>query len=464
MLNVDDTIMASSTASLAIGTAGRTIIRLSGPQAFAAVSTILCEPVRFEKNRVVDCRLRVDNELQLRARLYCFAAPHSYTGQDLCEIHLEASPAVVECVMEQLFTIVRPAGPGEFTKRAYLHGKLDLTQAEAVAEIVSCANAAQLDAAQRLLSGRFSQRIGRARRQLLDLLGRLEAGLDFAEEAIEFISKDEAIGMLAAFKEELSSLLENSIQTERLIDLDSVGLAGLPNAGKSSLLNALLGRPRSIVSPHRATTRDVLTGTLKLQLLDCVLFDCAGLLPYLEQRASAEQLSHQAAIGALNCAALVLFCVDLSKTNVSDELLVRKQITAPNLMYLATKADTLSESEFENAIDRLQRIFGADFMPVSAKTGRGLAPLKHAIETRLLSLRAGDQERQDRLTINQRHRGRLRESVKALADCAEEIKSDSTEVAAMLLRQAYEALGGLEHENIDEAILDRIFASFCIGK
>lgn len=464
ILSMEDTIAAVSTAAVPVGAAGRTIVRVSGPEAYRVIAALLSEPVQFGKNRVVECGVRLDEDLVIAGRLYCFVEPHSYTGQDLCELHLEAGAPVVEALMERLFRQARPAGPGEFTQRAYLNGKVDLTQAEAVAEIIAAANMAQLEAAQRLLQGRFSETIGAVRDRILDLLGQLEAGLDFSEEEIEFVSSGEAQEQVAGFIAPLEGLLEGSVRCERIIDLDSVGLAGVPNAGKSSLLNALLGRARSIVSAEEATTRDVLTGVLGLGRVDCVLFDCAGLMPAERQKTLIDQLSHEASLEALNGAGVVVFCVDAAREDFAADVRMREQIAATGVIYAATKTDLLTENELRQRLKKLRSAFGAEFLAISAKTGAGLDNLRDGIESGLLALRAKDAERQDRQAINQRHRQHLEEAVKALENCAEEIDNESQEVAAMFLRQAYEVLGGLERENVDEAILERIFSRFCIGK
>ena len=382
----------------------------------------------------------------------------------MAELHLDVCSAVVEAVLQQIYTMARPAAPGEFTQRAFLNGKLDLTQAEAVAEIVSSANNVQLAAAQQLLHGRFSDVIAGLRTQLVELIGKLEAGLDFSEEDIEFVSADAALAAIEHIQQALAQLLEGSIRCERMIDLDSVGLAGLPNAGKSSLLNALLKQPRSIVSKDEATTRDILTGLLRLEHMDCVLFDCAGLLDPKKQTTLIDRLSHQAALTALNKAAVVLFCVDLTRADVSADIQMRNQINAEIIVYAATKADLLSKKETPNRLANLKKQFNASFILTSAQSGEGLGQIKSRIEAELTALRPGDRDHQDRLTINQRHEQRLKEAVKVLAESADEIRSESIEIAAMLLRQAYERLGGLERENISETILDHIFSRFCIGK
>jgi len=464
MLNMDDTIAAVSSASVPVGAMARSIIRISGSDTYQILSRCVFALSPIEKNTIVPCQVHVDKELSVDGLLYAFYHPHSYTGQDMVELHLDVCSAVVEVILKNIYRYARPAAPGEFTQRAFLNGKLDLTQAEAVAEIVSSANNAQLAAAQRLLHGRFSDVIEHLQKTLVELIAQLEAGLDFSEEDIEFVSADTAIQIITSIKQRLTDLLEDSIRCERMIELDSVGLAGLPNAGKSSMLNTLLGKFRSIVSQTEATTRDVLTGVLKLQTLDCVLFDCAGLLSPEKQNTLIDRLSHQASLTALNKAAVVLFCVDLTQADVSPAIQMRNQITAETIIYVATKADLLSKVQCDSRATVLEKQFGKPFVLTSSQTGDGMQTVKNRIETALTALRAGDQDRQGRLTITLRHEQKLKEAVKVLAESVDEIRSGSVEVAAMLLRQGYELLGGLERENISETILDHIFSQFCIGK
>lgn len=464
MLNVDDSIAAVSTAAVPAGTVGRSIIRISGPEVFLVMSKLVTTSQTPRKNCIIPCLVRVDDELVVEGRLYAFFQPHSYTGEDLAELHLNVCPAVVEAVLQQLYQYVRPARPGEFTQRAYLNGKMDLTQAEAVAEIVAAANSTQLAAAEQLLKGRFSETISKLRQEMIDLLGLLEAGLDFSEEDIEFITLKEAIARIRSFEKALSDLLYGSIRCERIIDLDSVGLAGVPNAGKSSLLNALLGHDRSIVSETEATTRDVLTGVLELDQMDCILFDCAGLLDEQRQNTLINTLSHETSIAALNRAALVLFCVDAGKSDIEADVKMLRQITAETILYILTKTDTLEPERLEQRRAEAEAKFGHDFLLTSAVTGRGLRELKGRIRDELLKLRGGGREHQDRLTINQRHERKLTEAINLLAESADQIQSGAVEIAAMILRQAYEQLGGLETEDISETILDSIFSQFCIGK
>lgn len=470
MANLDDIIVAVSSPSVTAGQTARSIVRLSGAGVWDALTAVVAAQTPPQANAVLPCRARLGRQLDITGRLYCFFSPHSYTGQDMAELHLWAAPDVVALLLERLCEgrnphghPVRLAEPGEFTLRAYLNGKMDLTQAEAVAQIVTSANRGQLAAAEKLLHGRFSETISRVRTEILEVLGLIEAGLDFTEEDIEFITPEQAAKRITAQRNLLCNLLEDSVQLERMIDLDAVGLAGLPNAGKSSLLNALLQRPRSIVSPIEATTRDILTGVLDLEGVSCVVFDCAGLLPDAEKRGGIDALAHQAAIDALRRAAVVLFCMDASKPSFEQDRQILSAIQTPCRIPIATKADLADPTALQRLITHCRQIFDTPPIITSARTGQGFSELKSRIKNALITGPTGDGQA-ERLSLNQRHRQRLQEAVKALADAADEMGAGREDTAAMLLRQSYQTLGGLERENVSEKILESIFSRFCIGK
>ena len=218
MYETGDTICAVSSAAPTPGAICESIIRISGPAAFAAAAEV------FSTDRPMRCpglttgSITFDG-LVLDAVLYAFAAPRSYTGEDLAELHVIAAAPVVEAIMARLHNRARPAGPGEFTLRAYLNGRMDLSQAEAVAQVVSGSNTVQLAAAARLLSGRLAQTIADQRRRILDLLSLLEAGMDFSGEDITFVTADQAIASARRSRAALNDLLEGSIRFEATIDL-----------------------------------------------------------------------------------------------------------------------------------------------------------------------------------------------------------------------------------------------------
>ncbi|MEN6333826.1 MAG: GTPase [Phycisphaerales bacterium] len=491
MYDLRDTIVAVSSAAGGV----RSIVRVTGPDALA-VCRRLCEPSEISnlKSQISDRTvltggLRIADGLTIDAMLYPFLAPRSYTGQDLIELHVSASPCLVETLLERLLAGgCRTAGPGEFTARAYLNGKLDLAQAEAVNEVINSSNVLQLEAAERLLGGRLSQTTDRIRSSLLDLLSLIEAGLDFSGEDIEFISADQAAKRLADIQKDLEDLLAGSIRCETLMDLPAVGIAGAPNAGKSSLLNALLGWERSIVSPQAKTTRDVLTGVLtwvgcrdpfslqptaSSRSCQCVLFDCAGLISAPEN--VLDELAQRAAVEALQRCAAVLFCVDSAKTDWSEDLAIRTLIRPKNVIYVATKMDLMTDGRTES----LAAAFGAVFLPVSAQTGQGLEALVRAIEdavqgssawaeahpTKTARTRRGLAETAvSGVALTARHRQAIAEAVENIRQAIAEVKQGREEVAVMMIRAACEAISGIERQHLDEQVLDRIFSRFCVGK
>ncbi|MGE5296598.1 MAG: tRNA modification GTPase [Solirubrobacterales bacterium] len=404
MYDLNDTIVAVSSAAGGV----RSILRVTGPGALAICEKIFAPASEISNRIILSGCVRVTDDLCVGASLYPFLAPHSYTGQDLIELHVEAAPCLVEALLECLLARgCRAAGPGEFTARAYLNGKLDLAQAEAVNEVISSSNALQLEAAERLLGGRLTKMTDGIRSGLLDILSLIEAGLDFSGEDIEFISAELAARRLTDIQRALEGLLAGSVRYESLMDLPAVGIAGAPNAGKSSLLNALLGWERSIVSPQARTTRDVLTGVMTCEgrrpqavgcrapsslqppasgpSFRCVLFDCAGLIPSPDN--VLDELAQRAALTALQRCSAVLFCVDSAKADWSEDLAIRMLIQPKSVIHVATKSDLIGDDSVET-LRRLRAAFGGEFLAVSATKRTGLEVLAQAIERAVCSVPA----------------------------------------------------------------------------
>jgi len=459
---IDDTIAALSSPPPAVGRVCGSILRLSGPQTFSVLEKLLGGSSIPRRRGLFHTELSVEG-IPVPAVIYTFPCPHSYTGQDMAELHVSSAAPIVERILSRILTHTRQARPGEFTLRAYLNGKLDLTQAEAVAQIVSGSNTAQVLAAEKLLAGRLAQTIAQIRSALLDWLSRLEAGLDFAEEDIQILPAAQAAQILQSLRSQIEQLLTGALRYERMIDLPSVGIAGAVNAGKSMLLNALLGRPRSIVSDARAVTRDVLAEILPLDGIDCVLFDCAGLStqPPLD---ALDALAQQAARSALQKADLILFCIDIAKPDRTEDRGIFTLLGSKPLLALATQSDRLAPAEIPARLAQLNAEFGMEFLPVSALQGDGLDALKERIGNTLLQQRTAAPETDTALMLNQRHRQILSETSAALAEAANQVEQDRDEIAAMLVRSAWEQLGGFERENLSEAVLEQIFSRFCIGK
>ena len=532
MYDLNDTIVAVSSPT----SGERAIVRLTGPKTTNVLQQIFSTPIPKDRNGLFTGRIAVDSELKVDAKLYLFLAPHSYTGDDVAEIHIHTNPAVTEALMSKLLSKgPRMAGPGEFTARAYLNGKMDLTQAEAVNEVVVSSNKYQLAASEKLLAGRLAQTTTKLRSELMDCLSLIEAGLDFSGEDIEFISRPDAVERLTQTKNELERLLSGSVSYEEVVDLPAVGIAGAPNAGKSSLLNKLLGKERSIVSELRKTTRDVLTGELTLAHSRCVLFDCAGLTrcSILDVRCSTkkitaehaekkniknnsansvysavksdsrfsilDELAQQAAIEALRNSSVVVFCVDVAKPDWSEDSLIRELIEPQILIPVATKSDLLPEKVLAKRLVELNELFvlapksstakrfsgldtksdhskpdfGAGFLPISVETISGVELLREALDRKIVELTVaagrGTQIREQISTValTTRHKQAVTEAIENVSEAINELQSANDEVAAMMLRAAYQGLCDIEQPiawRADEQILERIFSRFCIGK
>jgi tRNA modification GTPase len=472
MYEPEDTIAAISSP----GAGQRAIVRISGPETINICERIFSSRITKDRSGISSGRIAVDPELQVDATLYLFLAPHSYTGDDIAEIHIHTSAAVTEALMGNLLSAggrIRMAGPGEFTARAYLNGKMDLTQAEAVNEIVVSSNKFQLAASEKLLAGRLGETTSKIRSELMDCLSLIEAGLDFSGEDIEFITCPEAADRLTQINNELEGLLSGSVRYEEVVDLPAVGIAGAPNAGKSSLLNRLLDRERSIVSELHKTTRDVLTGMLTLAHCKCVLFDCAGLI--IEPNEILDELAQQAAIEALRNSSVVVFCVDISKTNWNEDISIRTLIEPELLIPVATKTDLLSEKLLAERLRDLHEVFGVKFLATSVETGSGIELLRETIDRTIVDMTVGagssGQVPEHILTValTTRHKQAITEAIENVNEAISELKGGNDEVGAMMLRAAHEGLFDIESATggggrTDEQILERIFGRFCIGK
>jgi tRNA modification GTPase len=468
--NSNDTIVAVSSP----GSNHRVIVRITGPETIQTLNRILASTITAEAG-ITRCNVSVTANINLDAVIYLFREPNSYTGDDLAEIHLWANQAITETLMEKLLSLgTRTASAGEFTARAYLNNKIDLAQAEAVNEVITASNTFQLAAAENLLAGRLGHLSKSIRESILDLLSRLEADLDFSAEDIAPANKADIIAKLNETASRLNDLLADSIRSESTLDLPAVGIAGVPNAGKSTLLNKLLGRHRSIVSHQRKTTRDVLTGEFELPGCRCVLFDCAGLLAPSNVEGSPhaetviDELAQQAAIEAIRNAMVVVFCVDISKSDWAEDIAIRRLINQVHLIAIATKTDLLSEKVTAERLSKLKSLFGCEFLPVSAHSNAGVDKLKTEIAERIITATSGHGKSASAdkygIALTTRHRQALNNAINDIVQAEKEIKAGSEELAAMMLRTAYNQLSDIEQHNIDEQILDRIFSRFCIGK
>lgn len=408
-----------------------------------------------------------------------FPAPHSYTGEDVLELHAHGGPVVLQLLLAHCLQCgatlhMRLARPGEFTERAYLNAKLDLAQAEAVADLIDASTEAAARSASRSLSGAFSQHVHALRDALLHLRMLVEATLDFPEEDIDFLQQADARGQLAAISTQLDSLRGQARQGALLREGLHVVIAGQPNAGKSSLLNALAGAELAIVTPIAGTTRDKVTQTIQIEGVPLHIIDTAGLRDH--DNGASTSTNHATPIDAVEAigierawseitrADVVLFLHDLSRINQADyaaadaAIAQRLPVSTP-VLHVGNKADLLAVEAADGAE---QASSATDMLHISAQTGLGL----DALRTRLLQL-AGWQSVPDGLFMaRERHLHALQQVHDHIALATEHLHhpAPALDILAEELRLAHQALGEITGQCSPDELLGHIFSQFCIGK
>ncbi len=467
MYPADDTIVAISSPA---GVSRRGIVRLTGPDAialaeglFAAQSTPLTDLPGF---RCTDGRVVLaDPAMELPARVYLFRQPRSYTRQDVVELHLPGSPPVLSAVVETLVNAgARHAGPGEFTYRAFLTGRLDLSQADAVADVIPAVDRSQLRTAGAALRGKVHRLAAAATARAAEALATVEASIDLAEEDIQLASPDELADELRHLAGQLDDVARRARHVPDAAPIPRIALAGAPNAGKSSLLNALAGSDRAIVADLPGTTRDVISVPISLPPAHVVMLqDLAGL------GASADPLAEQASSQAMSAlvtadvAVLLANAADPNSLAAADDLNARlaRHDPAPVRLRLAGQIDRLDAPRRAHLPGPWDRA-----LAVSAVTGEGLDGLRAKL-AEMLALSADRPG--EALGLHDRQRRALMEARDALGQAADALAgahelADRAELIAIELRLAIAQLGQITGLVTTEEVLGRIFARFCVGK
>ncbi|MFN4266858.1 MAG: tRNA uridine-5-carboxymethylaminomethyl(34) synthesis GTPase MnmE [Aquabacterium sp.] len=409
-----------------------------------------------------------------------FPGPHSYTGEDVLELQGHGGPVVMQLLLarcleaaahkdeltgEACLPGLRLAEPGEFTQRAFLNDKIDLAQAEAIADLIDASTEAAARSASRSLGGVFSREIEELRDRMVNLRMLVEATLDFPEEEIDFLEKADARGKLSRIAVQLDTVLGQARQGALLREGLQVVLAGQPNAGKSSLLNALAGAELAIVTPIAGTTRDKVSETIQIEGVPLHVIDTAGLRADHEASDEVERIGMARSWEAIASADAVLFLHDLTRVDEpvyaqADADIAAKLPTHVPLIHVYNKVDAAASQPLSPPVSSGARQEQA--VSLSAKTGEGLAALRQ----QLLTL-AGWQSSQEGVFIaRQRHVQALREAREhvSLAQDHAALADGALDLMAEELRLAHNALGAITGAFSSDDLLGEIFTRFCIGK
>ena len=500
----EDTICAPATVP---GTGAISVIRVSGPDAHAIADKVVkCRKGSISEaagytikfGNVYDAAGSIVDEVLVSV----FRAPHSYTGENSVEISCHASSYIVSTLMNLLYTAgARAAEPGEFTQRAYLNGKMDLAQAEAVADVIASQNAAAHRVAFKQMKGGFSSELKGMRNELLELVSLMELELDFSEEEVEFADRSQLNNLLDQIVAHVSRLIDSFRLGNAIKNGVPVAIAGATNTGKSTLLNALLGEDRAIVSDVHGTTRDTIEETLNIDGILFRFIDTAGLRETTE---TVEKIGIERTFKKINEASIVLGMIDLtrdfdstcetineiiSKVNFDEQTLaillnktdiseINKKVTLYNYIVslienkeLKHKCVIFDKEGCESSIPTEKTADPSEIqahsdsiavIPISAKTGSGLEILRtHLASTQRDLLADSDTT----LVTNQRHAQALSDARASLLRVREGLASGiPTDLAAQDIREAIYHLGSIVGEISTDEVLGNIFRNFCIGK
>lgn len=460
-----DTIVAPATLP---GSGAISIVRISGPRALETVSAVVtC-------NRPLDdapgysirygTALQNDGSVLDEVLVSVFRAPHSYTGEEAAEISCHASRYVVETLLQRLCDAgARAAEPGEFTRRAFVNGKMDLAQAEAVADVIQSDNAAAHRVAMNQLRGGYSSRLKELRDKLLEVTALMELELDFSEEDVEFADRSHLVSLVEETLAHIRTLTDSFRLGNAIKTGIPVAIVGATNTGKSTLLNALLGEDRAIVSDIAGTTRDTVEETFNINGTVFRLIDTAGIR---ETEEEIEKIGISRSLLKLSQADIVLGVIDATaplseQRQHIQEIASRIRFDEQTLLLLLNKMDLVSDPSRAETMLVLDREIPT--IPLSAKTGQGLETLKNCLVT-VWGKRLKGAE-QALLVTNIRHYNALHKAADALELVKAGIASGTpTDLVSQDMRDSLYHLGSILGTITDDEILGRIFERFCVGK
>lgn len=459
-----ETIAAISTA---IGNGGIGIIRMSGKESFKILEKIFknSKGEKLDLNKIKGYTIQygtiVDSETNEKideVLVSFFKNPRSYTREDMCEINSHGGMIVEKQILEQcLKNGAILAEPGEFTKRAFLNGRIDLSQAESIMDLINSKTGKESKASINQLQGDLSNRINEIRHDLLDIMADIEASIDYPEYDIEEVTNNKALGILENTKNKLESLKDTFRSGKILKEGIKTAIIGRPNAGKSSLLNKILKEERAIVSEIEGTTRDTIEEFITIKGIPLKIIDTAGIRKTSDK---IEEIGVRKAIDIAKDAELVLVILDNSKDLTEEDREILKLAESKNSIILLNKVD-LKENNLENS-EELKKL-DKRIIKISAKNGNGIEELYNEIEN-MFQIKNLETDGEIIIT-NIRHKNQIEYAINNINEAINAVKNNlPIDIISISIKQTLEDLGKITGENVSEDIINEIFSKFCLGK
>ena len=459
-----ETIAAISTA---IGNGGIGIIRMSGKESFKILEKIFknSKGEKLDLNKIKGYTIQygtiVDsktNEKIDEVLVSFFKNPKSYTREDMCEINSHGGMIIEKQILEQcLKNGAILAEPGEFTKRAFLNGRIDLSQAESIMDLINSKTEIESKASINQLQGDLSNQINEIRHDLLDIMADIEASIDYPEYDIEEVTNSKALGILNNTKDKLESLKDTFRSGKILKEGIKTVIIGRPNAGKSSLLNKILKEERAIVSEIEGTTRDTIEEFITIKGIPLKIIDTAGIRKTSDK---IEEIGVKKALDIAKDAELVLVILDNSKDLTEEDREILKLAESKNSIILLNKVD-LKENNLENS-EELKKI-NKRIIKISAKNGNGIEELYNEIEN-MFQIKNLETDGEIIIT-NIRHKNQIEYAINNINEAINAVKNNlPIDIISISIKQTLEDLGKITGENVSEDIINEIFSKFCLGK
>ncbi|MDO4282183.1 MAG: tRNA uridine-5-carboxymethylaminomethyl(34) synthesis GTPase MnmE [Clostridia bacterium] len=454
------TIAAIATA---LSNSGISIIRISGKDSLNIINKIFKTSYKIEPNHIVYGKIMKDHEVLDHVLVSYFKSPKSYTGEDVCEINChggnEITKEILELVLESGAIL---AEPGEFSKRAFLNGKMDLSQAEAVINLINAKTKTESRIASKNMEGNLSKKVRELREELIELLAHIEVSVDYPEYDYDEVKNRNVIHLIDKKRDEINDILKTYEHGRIIKEGVNVAILGKPNVGKSSLLNKLANYNKAIVTDIPGTTRDIVEETINI---DDIVFNISDTAGIRDTNDIIEKIGVEKSLSMLDEVDFVIYMLNAEEKIDKDDIEILSKIQNKGIKYITVinKMDKIKKSNFDAILNELKQIGVEETIEISIQEDRGIDKLKNAI-VKIFHQNDFDFEHELIIT-NSRHKDLLKKALNYLEEARNEINNGQPiDIVSIYIKKVANTLGEIIGSNVSQDIIDKIFEKFCVGK